>query len=90
MALAFEGALYWVAVFMMETPVESELEINDQFYEENSDPTMVVAQLQAYDRGLMKPEEVRANLRASGVELDEDDNVNPVDPLAGIDPNVIA
>lgn len=82
---AIELSLYWVAVFMMETPEESEYELNDQFYEENADPNLIAQQIMLLDRGAMTTEEIRDNLKRSGVKLDDDFKPQELDPLQGID-----
>jgi hypothetical protein len=84
-SMGIEAALYWVAVFMMETPVESEYELNNQFYEENADPNMIAQQIMLLDRGGMSLDEIRDNMRRSGIVLDEDFIPEEVNPLRGVD-----
>jgi hypothetical protein len=79
-----ETALYWASIFMMETPVESEYELNDQFYEENADPNMIAQQIMLLDRGGMSLDEIRDNMKRSGVKLDDDFNAEEVNPLQGM------
>ena len=79
-----EQSLYYVSLFMMETPVESEYELNDQFYEENADPNLIAQQIMLLDRGLMSGEELRTNLKRTGIKLNEEFNVL-VDPMQGVD-----
>lgn len=85
---AIEQALWYISIFMMETPTESEYELNDQFYEENADPNMIAQQIMLLDRGGMTLEEIRDNMKRSGVKLDDDFNATEIDPLQGVDEEV--
>lgn len=86
-SLAFEICLDYVAQYMMEIVSYAEFTLNDQFYEESVDPNLLMAQIQAFDRGVMKVEELRNNMRDVGIDLDDDDNVQPIDPLMGVASN---
>lgn len=82
-SLAFEQCLKYIALFMLETPEPSEFELNNQFYEEDADPNLIVSEMMLFDRGLMTSEEVRQNLDKSGISLG-DVEPDPVNPMAGI------
>ncbi len=71
-SLAFESCLEYVAQFMMESPQDSDFELNDQFYEEDADPNLIAQEIMLVQAGCMTRDEVRANLGKSGIELDED------------------
>lgn len=69
MSRGFEDLLWWAAVYMMESPKESVFELNDQFYEENADPNLIAQQIMLFDRGMMSSDEIRDNLKRSGMHL---------------------
>lgn len=83
-----EEALYWISVFMMEVPEDSVYLLNDQFYEESADPQLIAQQIMLLDRGLMSGDEIRTNLKRSGVKLDDNFVQMEVNPLEGVDPNL--
>lgn len=81
---AIEQCLWWASLFMMESPIDSEYELNDQFYEESADPQMIAQQIMLLDRGLMSGNEIRDNLQRAGVKLDQNYVQQEVDPLDGV------
>lgn len=83
-SLALEQCFAWASQFMMEIPAESEIELNNQFYEEDADPNLIASEMMLFDRGLMTSEEVRMNLDKSGIQLG-DVEPDPVDPMIGVD-----
>lgn len=87
-SLGLENCFSWAALFDMETPAESEFELNDQFYEEDADPNLIASEMMLFDRGLMTSKEIRMNLDKSGIQLG-DVEPDPVDPMAGIDQDVV-
>jgi hypothetical protein len=87
---AIEMALYWASVFMMEVPEQSEYELNDQFYEENADPNLIAQQIMLLDRGAMSTDEIRDNLKRSGIHLDESFVSQEIDPLMGVEEEIPA
>lgn len=86
-SLALEQCFNWAAKFMMETPTNAEVELNNQFYEEDADPNLIASEMMLFDRGLMTSEEVRMNLDKSGIQLG-DTEPDPVDPMIGVDAKV--
>lgn len=86
-SLGLEQCFEWAAEFMMEAPVESEIELNNQFYEEDADPNLIASEMMLFDRGLMTGEEVRMNLDKSGIQLG-DVEPDPVNPMIGVDNSV--
>jgi hypothetical protein len=81
---AVKQCLWWASMYMMETPVYAEYELNDQFYEESADPQLIAQQIMLLDRGLMSGEEIRNNLQRAGVKLDQNYIQQEVDPLDGV------
>lgn len=83
---AFEQLLDWIAADMMESPELSVVVLNDQFYEEGADPTLIAQEILLFDRGGMSLDEIRTNMKLSGIKLDENFTPDPtaVDPLAGV------
>lgn len=77
-SLAFQSCLEFVSLFMMESPLDSDFALNDQFYEEDADPNLIAQQLMCVQSGVMTREEVRANLGKSGVELDDETVLPPL------------
>lgn len=71
-SLAFQSCLDFVAIFMMESPQDSDFELNDQFYEEDADPNLIAQEIMLVQAGCMTREEVRTNLGKSGIELDDE------------------
>jgi hypothetical protein len=86
-SLAFELCLQWIAEFMLESPSESEFELNNQFYEEDADPNLIASEMMLFDRGLMTSQEIRMNLDKSGIQLG-DTEPDPIDPMIGIDSSI--
>lgn len=82
--IGITDALMYLALFMMEVPEKSMYELNHQFYEESADPNLIAQELMMLDRGIMSSDEVRDNLKRTGVKL-RDDFVPDVDPLQGVD-----
>jgi len=82
-SLAFEWALWWTALFVMENPTDSEFVLNDQFYEETADPQLIAQEIMLFDRGIMSSQEIRDNLKRDGVTLEN--KLIIVDPLAGVE-----
>lgn len=85
-SLAYEQCLWWAAIFMMEAPVESVFELNDQFYEEDADPNLIAQEMMLFDRQIMSADEIRMNLGKSGIMLG-DVAPDPIDPLLNVDGN---
>ncbi len=83
-----EQALWYVSVFMMETPEESEYELNDQFYEENADPNLIAQLWMGVDRGALSNGEVREHIQRSGVKLDKNFIPSDVNPLQGVEEEI--
>lgn len=86
-SLALEQCFFWASYFMMGIPDESEIELNNQFYEEDADPNLIASEMMLFDRGLMTSEEVRMNLDKSGIQLG-DVEPDPVDPMVGINADI--
>jgi hypothetical protein len=87
-SLGLEQCFDWAAEMQMAEPVDSELELNNQFYEEDADPNLIASEMMLFDRGLMTSQEVRMNLDKSGIQLG-DVEPDPVDPMIGVDAPVI-
>ena len=87
-SLGLEQCFDWAAQFVMETPADAEIELNNQFYEEDADPNLIASEMMLFDRGLMTSEEVRMNLDKSGIQLG-DVEPDPVDPMIGVDAPVV-
>lgn len=82
---AIEQSLWYAAIFMMETPEPSIYRLNDQFYEENADPNLIAQEIMLLNSGVINKDEVRENLKRTGLKLD--DNFNP-NTLEGIDSEI--
>lgn len=80
---AIEQCLWVVAQFMLEAPEQSTYLLNDQFYEESADPNMIAQEMMLLDRGIMTVEEIRTNLKRTGMKLNED-FPQEVDPMQGV------
>lgn len=85
--LALEAA----AMFMGASEEDIEYKLNDQFYDTEMDPNLIMAQIQLMDKGLIAKKDIRDNLRMSGIvdvdrtdeELDaEAEKVEVVTPIA--------
>lgn len=87
--LAFEMALDWLSLIMMEEMQPSTFTLNDQFYEEVADPNLIASLIMGFDRGSIKVNELRDNYRNMGIKLDSDDNNLVVNPSIGVDNKVI-
>lgn len=87
--LAMKEIFEWCAEFMMETPVDSEFELNDVFYEDTVDPNELVAQMQMFDRRIVTAEEIRTNAKKAGMLLDDNYTADPADvnPIDQMDMN---
>lgn len=72
-SMAMELALWYAAVYMMESPTVSKFELNDQFYEETVDPNLLTALWLGVDRGGVSVTEVRENMRRAGLMLEGSD-----------------
>lgn len=81
---AIEQCIWYASMYMMESPVYVEYQLNDQFYEESADPQLIAQQIMLLDRGLMSGSEIRENLQRAGVKLDQNYVQQEVDPLDGV------
>jgi len=77
---AIEQALYYISLFMMETPVYCAYELNDQFYEETADPNLIAQLWMGVDRGALSTNEVRGHIERSGVKLEKNPTLAEVIP----------
>lgn len=80
-----QRSLDFATLFMSEVPAENKYELNDQFYEENADPNLIAQEIMLLDRGIMSQDEVRTNLKRTGIKLDDNAPLPEVNPLAGVD-----
>jgi len=70
--IAMTQVLFWISEFEMEIPATSVYMLNDQFYEDNIDPNVLAQQIMLFDKGLISGEEIRTNLKRSGVDLEDE------------------
>ena len=86
---AIEQMLWWLSVFMMETPAESEFELNDQYYEDSADPLLIAQEIMLMQNGVISKDDIRNNLRGVGVipmdrsNEDIEKEIDLVDPMIG-------
>ncbi len=84
---AIEAGLFYLAQFQLETPVESSFNLNDQFYDDFADATIIAQNIMMFDRGIMSLEEVRDYNKNVGILPPDPTNEGPgiINPLAGSD-----
>ncbi len=85
-SLALEQCLLWASMFMQEAPEESEIQLNDQFYEDSADPNLIAQQIMLFDKKLMNAEEIRTNLDSVGIKLSDSYDYVPT-PQADVNNN---
>lgn len=87
---AIERSLYFASLFMQEVPETSTYVLNDQFYEENADPQLIAQEIMLLDRGLMSTDEIRENLKKTGIKLDPKfkPDVQPVEDIDDIEEDI--
>ncbi len=73
-------------MFMQEAPEESEIQLNDQFYEDSADPNLIAQQIMLFDKKLMNAEEIRTNLDSVGIKLSDSYDYVPT-PQADVNNN---
>ena len=63
-----ENCLEWAALFMSTADLHEQIifQLNQQFYQENTDPQMVIARIQELDRGLIAKKDYRDWRRKTG------------------------
>lgn len=63
-----ENCLEWAALFMSTADLSEQIifQLNQQFYQENTDPQMVIARIQELDRGLIAKKDYRDWRRKTG------------------------
>lgn len=82
---AIEDGLNFISRFETESPTESVYKLNDQFYDDYADATVIAQELLLFDRGLMTSDEVRDNLKNVGILPPDSETPDPsvLDPLQG-------
>ena len=70
---AITTALGWIAEFQGISVVPT-YQINEDFYDKNIDPQVMMARIQLFDRGVIGKTDIRSTLRKAG-ELDREDDV---------------
>lgn len=80
-AIALEKILLDIGLFMMETPETSEININNQFYEDSVDPNVLAQLILGLDRNAVTLEEYRDYLKSTGVLPETAEDISPADVL---------
>jgi len=91
-SLGIIQCLQWTCQFMGANYDKVKYKLNDSFYDDATDPQMLMAMMQGYDRGFILAQEVRAYMRETGAQayFDSNDaralkNLHLMSPLEGLD-----
>lgn len=88
--LGYAQVLYWLSMFMQETPEESVIKVNDDYYPDTADPLLIAQQVVLGQNGIIAKSDIRNNLRDVGIidkertdeEIDKEIAQDPIAPPA--------